>query len=324
MRSTSEISLHSRDESQAVRGMECRADNSSVHCRSVEHRYLPGRFRSIWGRRFTAVAKKHNGSVVSKERWALVALGVAQVQADNGSNRRENADGDEEEGKHQRSNPKAMPTSRHGTATTTIATIPMSRASRGIRAVRARHEQARLSEEFPEHASDLSSGISGQSSWTSDSCAMVGFGRLWKLSSNSSGCRSEGPIRLQNVPLTWPHGHSCLDAAGCKQRRRLTRRANPRECPVTFDGLLEIPVVKRALRSSAGECHLHALGIFPHLPRADHSGGAVFLRLHGAKPANDVGRVSWSGPQQSMPPEAFGGYLRVGRRPGGFNSTLQN
>ena len=50
-------------------------------------------------------------------RFVLVALGVAQVQADNGSNRRENADGDEEEGKHPRSNPKAMPTSRHGPAT---------------------------------------------------------------------------------------------------------------------------------------------------------------------------------------------------------------
>src|SRR5205823_7480291 len=45
-------------------------------------------------------------------RTVLIALGVAEVQADNGSNRRENADGNEEEGKHQRSNPRAMPTTR--------------------------------------------------------------------------------------------------------------------------------------------------------------------------------------------------------------------
>ena len=57
-------------------------------------------------------------------RAELVVLGEAEVQTDNGGNRREDGDGNEEERKHQRSNPKATPTNRHGPATTTIATIP--------------------------------------------------------------------------------------------------------------------------------------------------------------------------------------------------------
>src|SRR5438105_5024407 len=58
-------------------------------------------------------------------RLTLMTLFVAEVQSDHDGNRCEDGNGNEEERKHQRSTPNATPASRHGPATTTIATISL-------------------------------------------------------------------------------------------------------------------------------------------------------------------------------------------------------